>query len=69
MLLKWTVPGLGRYASDYVYGGKDGPYFDVGLIEQLAPCELSIANVTTDCQNGTDFTVSFDVNWDYAKCC
>ena len=62
-----TVPGLGDMPVIMFTAERTDHTFDVGLIEQLAPCELSIANVTTDCQNGTDFTVSFDVNWDYAN--
>lgn len=28
-------------------------------------CDISITNVIVACSNGTDFTVSFDVTWDY----
>ena len=33
----------------------------------LASCELSISDVTTTCSNGSEFTTSFTVNWDYAE--
>lgn len=37
---------------------------DFGLIE--LPCDITIANVITQCNNGTDFVVTFDVMWDYS---
>ncbi|MEL7159796.1 MAG: SdrD B-like domain-containing protein, partial [Bacteroidota bacterium] len=40
---------------------------DAGAVCMEPACDLMITNISVDCTNGTEFTVSFEVAWDFAN--
>ena len=62
-----TVDGVMIPAYCTEDGETDGTNnsFDIGL--KPPPCELDFENLTVDCINDSEFTVTFDLDYDYAN--